>query len=152
MLTRLLLLSCWVGFGAGCVYWQPHSLVASDRPIREAVLVGKRISDRVCNHSIFGVPYGDTKASIDDLLERFHDVAPQAVAFQDIRFDEVLSVYVVYSERCLVGSVQPVYPVPVVPGRAPTGDRAPPAAASPTSEPPKSQEEMEQELLGLPKK
>jgi hypothetical protein len=142
---------------SGCIYWSPHSLVASDRPIREAVLVGKRVQDRVCNRAVFGVPFGETRASIDDLMEHFHDAAPQATAFQDIRLDEVLSWYVVYSERCLVGSAQPVYPVPTMPARggdrdgaAPAAPAPPPPAAKPDSA--KTPEELEQELLGPTRK
>jgi hypothetical protein len=134
--------------GAGCAVWYPHSLVASDRPIREAVLTGERVHDRVCGGYFAGLLLTDTRGSIQELMEQFHALAPQAIAFQDLRFDEVVSWYVVYTKRCLDGSAQPVLPVPVIPSRSTAVSPAPQAPSAPARIPISPDQQLEQELLG----
>jgi len=142
----------------GCVAsWSPHSLVSSDRPIREAVLVGKRVEAKVCNANILGFIPLDDHHLMAAVMDQLHETAPQAVAFQDIRFDESSTVFVLYNERCLVAYAQPVFPVPTIPPRArtrapeaePPAQPAPPAKTD-SSDENKTPEQLEQELLGTP--
>jgi hypothetical protein len=131
--------------------------VSSDRPIREAVLVGKRVEAKVCNGNILGFIPIDSNHLMNALMDQFHELAPQAVAFQDLRFDESVTVFVLYNERCLVGSAQPVFPVPKIVPRAPAEEApparpAPPAPKAPDSDDDanKTPEQLEQEFLGTP--
>lgn len=144
-----------------CTFWAPHSLVVSDRPIREAVLVGKRVEGQVCNRYLLGLIPIDGNPPMELMMQQFHDAAPQAVAFQDLRFDMSWTYYFVYTESCLLGSAEPVVPVIKAPrrGPAPPPDEQPmpsrssPPAAAPApsdgaSDKPKTPEEIEQEMLG----
>jgi hypothetical protein len=151
------LLAVLVAGAGGCTtWWSPHSLVSSDRPIREAVLVGKRVEAKVCNGNILGFIPLDSNHLMNALMDQFHELAPQAVAFQDLRFDESLTIFVLYNERCLAGSAQPVFPVPKMPPRASEDEPMPRKAPRIETPPPpdtdsgKTPEELEQELLGSP--
>ena len=147
-----------VAVTGGCVsWWSPHSLVSSDRPIREAVLVGKRVEAKACNANILGFIPLDDHHLMAAVMDQLHEAAPQAVAFQDIRFDESSTVLVLYNERCLVAYAQPVFPVPTMPPRAKTRAPEPEPAERPAPPPPaktddsdenKTPEQLEQELLG----
>jgi hypothetical protein len=150
----MVLVAAVAACGAGCAVWYPHSVVASDRPVHEAVFTGERVRGRVCGRYIVGIPIGPHAGSIDELMEQLHALAPQAIAFQDLRFDEIVSWYVVYTERCLEGSAQPLMPVPIMLRRPATAAPSAPAAAPPpsaTPEAPRSpHEQLEQELLAPP--
>lgn len=140
---------------AGCTSWSPHSLVASNKPIREAVFTSKRVEAEVCSLFVLGFGVGDGRESIDELMEELRDRAPQAVAFQDIRFDEVLRWYVVFWRRCLHGSAEPVLRIPIQKPEGEGGAAAPQQAPAPgggASDATKTPEELEQELLGNPSK
>src|SRR4051794_41497242 len=101
-----------------CTFWGPHSLVPSDRPIREAVLVGKRVDGQVCNRYLLGLIPIDGNPPVERLMQQFHEAAPQAVAFQDLRFDQSFTYYLFWTELCLIGSAEPVVPVVKIPRRA----------------------------------
>jgi hypothetical protein len=135
----------------GCTSWTPHSLVASNKPIREAVFVAKRVEAETCQKWALGFPYGDTTDSVDDLMELLHDRSAQAVALQDIRLDEISRWYLFYGERCLHGSAEPVLRIPIMPK---PGEAAPPPAAAappPNNSARTPEEELENEVLGAPK-
>ena len=135
----------------GCTSWTPHSLVASNKPIREAVFVAKRVEAETCQRWALGFPYGDTTNSIDDLMELLHDRSAQAVALQDIRLDEISRWYLFYGEHCLHGSAEPVLRIPIVPKPGEAGAAAPAASPPPSgNDAAKTPEELEKELLGTP--
>jgi hypothetical protein len=149
MLSRWLCAS--VLLVGGCVSWRPHSLVASNKPIREAVFVAKRVEAETCQRWILGFPYGETTDGVDELMDLLHDRSAQAVALQDIRLDEITRWYLVYGEHCLHGTAEPVLRIPIVPkpgdaGGPPQGAGQPPAGNGAAQTP----EELEKELLGTP--
>jgi len=159
--SRSLLVALLASTSACTSWWAPHSLVSSDRPIREAVLVGKRVEAKVCNANILGFIALDENHLMASAMDQLHEAAPQAVAFQDLRFDESFSVFIVYNERCLLASAQPVFPVPTIPRERAPADEQPmrrkPEATPPPPEKPadddtnKTPEQLEQELqLGAP--
>jgi hypothetical protein len=124
-----------LGSTAGCTYWFPHSLVASDRPLTADPTPGKRVEASSCRlYILFVFPAGGEDPTIDNVMSALHDKASKATAFRDLRFDEAFTNYVLAGERCVSVTAEPLYTAaPPKPKAHPPGDSpsSPPAEAPP---------------------
>jgi hypothetical protein len=133
---------------AGCAYYQPHSLVATNirTTDKDALTSGsKRVEATVCGGRILTIPVGPDPR-ITTVMTALQEQATNAVGFEDIEIDTSVVNYFlwIYYENCVHGSAFPLFPVPKarpkpsakapVPAPepapaqpAPAGDAAPPA-------------------------
>jgi len=133
---------------AGCAYYAPHSLVATNirTTDKDALTSGsKRVEATVCGDRILTIPVGPDPR-ITTLMAALQEQVTNAVGFEDIEIDvsRVNYFFPLFFQDCVHGSAFPLFPVTKArpkpsakaplpapetapPEPAPAGESAPPA-------------------------
>jgi hypothetical protein len=112
---------------SGCAWYFPHSLVAADRPLGPGLEVGARMHETACRVHVLGLPLFGAEPKIDVVMDMLYAEAHHPVGFRSIRLDESWVGYVLWHERCLDVSAEPLYAAQ--PGQGSEAAPTPPAAA-----------------------
>jgi hypothetical protein len=121
---------------AGCAYYFPHSLVATNirTTDKDALTSGsKRVEATICGERVLWIPFGPDPR-ITNLMAALSEQVTNAVGFEDIEIDVsyVNYFFPLYWRDCVHGSASPLFPVL----KARPKPSARPAVPAPETEPP----------------
>jgi hypothetical protein len=129
---------------AGCAYYAPHSLVATNirTTDRDALVSGsRRVEAEVCGNRLLAIPFGPDPR-ITTVTEALQQQVTNAVGFEDIQIDVSRVIYFpgIFWQDCVQASAFPLIPVTKPRAAQPQQPqpKAEPAAAQPATPAPAS--------------